>query len=363
VALAAHARGAGVEAQAPRLELDLGAARIEYDTLAALDAPSLSALAEWQRPSLFARVSSSATSFQNAGWTLQGRGTLGGWTAPFGSLSPLRLELGGTAGAARHSSGFESLLGRADTRIHVRGRSVGAWAGASLALAKSTFDADAVAGFLPSLGAWAETGAIRATVSYTHTRLSGDTYPEANVSLTLGRGPLDLAVYGGLRRSPFGGRDLDEQWVGASAAFWIGAHAALVVAGGDYASDVLQGLPGGRYVSVGLRLTPRRSRPIPASADAPIVYTPEAARSGVAFRIDGARRVEAAGDWNGWQPEPLARDASGRWLMPAALAPGVYRFNLRVDGERWIVPESVPSIDDGFGGRVGLLIISAPATP
>jgi hypothetical protein len=28
-----------------------------------------------------------------------------------------------------------------------------------------------------------------------------------------------------------------------------------------------------------------------------------------------------------------------------------------VDGERWVVPDSVPSVDDGFGGRVGLLIV------
>ncbi len=28
------------------------------------------------------------------------------------------------------------------------------------------------------------------------------------------------------------------------------------------------------------------------------------------------------------------------------------------DGERWVVPEDVPSVDDGFGGRVGLLIVA-----
>jgi hypothetical protein len=77
----------------------------------------------------------------------------------------------------------------------------------------------------------------------------------------------------------------------------------------------------------------------------------------VGFRVEDVSRVEVAGDWNGWVAEPLVR-SGGRWVMPAPLAPGVYRFNLRVDGERWIVPEEVPSIDDGFGGRVGLLIIS-----
>jgi hypothetical protein len=68
--------------------------------------------------------------------------------------------------------------------------------------------------------------------------------------------------------------------------------------------------------------------------------------------------VEIAGDWNGWQPAPISRDGSGRWMVPAHLEPGVYRFNLRVDGARWIVPEGVAQIEDGFGDRVGLLIIS-----
>jgi hypothetical protein len=217
-----------------------------------------------------------------------------------------------------------------------------------------------VSGFVPTVGAWAETGALRATLSYQHTRVSGETYPEAHLALAFSRGPADLDVYGGLRWSSFDGDGLDERWAGASAAFWVSANAAVVVSGGQYSSDVLQGLPGGDFVSIGLRLTPRRSRPIPVLAAAPIVYTPEAASAGVAFRVDAGNGVEVAGDWNGWQPEPLQRDASGRWVMPATLTPGVYRFNLRVDGERWVVPDEVPSVDDGFGGRVGILIIAAP---
>ncbi|MEX2473249.1 MAG: glycogen-binding domain-containing protein, partial [Gemmatimonadota bacterium] len=63
------------------------------------------------------------------------------------------------------------------------------------------------------------------------------------------------------------------------------------------------------------------------------------------------------GDWNDWTPEPLRQDAEGRWTLPAGLSPGIYRFNLRVDGMRWIVPDGVPVADDGFGGEVGILIV------
>ena len=347
-------------AQAPRWEMDFNATRIEYDTMAALNAPSISTLAEWQRPSLFGRLSGSVTGFESAGWSAQGRADLAGRLSPFGVLNPVQLELAGTAGGSRHSSGFNSLIARAGARLHVGRRSVGGWAGASLASARNSFDTAFVTGVVPSAGIWAQSGPIRATLSYLHTRISGETYPEADLTVSLSQGPIDLTVYGGLRRSPFEGLGLDESWAGATAAIWVHPRAALVFSGGRYSSDVWQGLPGGKFVSLGFRLTRRRARPIPISMRAPIVYTPEAARVGsIGFEVDGARQVEIAGDWNGWELVPLSQDRTGRWIVPAGLAPGAYRFNLRVDGERWIVPEGVPQIDDGYGGRVGLLLISS----
>jgi hypothetical protein len=351
-----------LHAQSPRLELDLSGTRIAYDTLAALTAPSLAALTEWQRPSLFARLSGSVTGLEDSGWSLQGRGDLAGWLAPFGSGSGTRLELGGALGGGRHSSGFDSFLARTDARLHLRRRAggvgVGAWLGASLATARNSFDSAAVMGLVPQVGAWVQGRSVRATLGYLHSVVSGDAYPEANLALTLTRGSLDLTLYGGARASPYGTAALDERWAGATAAYWLTRNAAVVVSGGRYASDVLQNLPGGEFVSVGLRLTPRRSRPIPITATAPIVYTTEqATRGDISFAIDGASRVEIAGDWNGWIREPLSRDPAGRWVVPPGLPPGVHRFNLRVDGERWVVPDGVPAVDDGFGGRVGLLIV------
>jgi hypothetical protein len=351
-----------VGAQSPRFEVDLTGTRITYDTLAPLNAPSVTALGEWLRPSLFARASGGVTRLQGSGWSVQGRGDFAGWLSPFGSASSTRLELGAAAGAGRHSSGFDSFLARAETRLHVRGRAVGAWAGAALATARNSFDSASVTGVVPNLGAWTQSGSLRATLSYQHTVLSGDSYPEANLALTLTRGQADLTLYGGARASPYGDAALDERWAGAAAAYWVTPNAAVLVSGGRYASDVLQNLPGGDFLSVGLRLTPRRVRPIPITASAPIVYSSDqAVRGAIGFEVEGASRVEIAGDWNGWTAEPLGRDSAGRWTIPPGLAPGVYRFNLRVDGERWIVPADVPSVDDGFGGRVGLLIVSSPS--
>jgi hypothetical protein len=112
-------------------------------------------------------------------------------------------------------------------------------------------------------------------------------------------------------------------------------------------------------VTVGVRYTPRRSRPVPPEVPFPLVYSRDRADAGgIGFDVPEAREVSIAGDWNDWTPVPLARDGAGRWVLPAGVPPGVYRFNLLVDGDRWTVPDGVPQIDDGFGGTVGLLVIS-----
>jgi hypothetical protein len=339
-------------AQAPHLELDLSASRIQYDTLQGLDGPSASLLSEWQRPTLFARLAGSVTGFEDAGWSAQARGSVAGWLSPLGGLSPMRMELGGGGGVSRHSEGFGTVNGRLEGRLHWVGRRAGAWAGASWAAAENSFDIGAVSGVMPAVGLWLQSSSVRGMVGYEHARISGRTYPETSAVVTISEGPVDLTVYGGLR----GGEEL---WGGATGVYWLTDHAAVVLAGGSYASDVLQGLPGGDVLTVGLRLTPRRVRPIPPTVLAPIVYSADESRDGaIGFEVEGADRVEIAGDWNGWRPVPLVRGDSGRWVLATPLEPGTYRFNLLVDGERWMVPESVPTIEDGFGGTVGLLVIS-----
>jgi hypothetical protein len=44
-------------------------------------------------------------------------------------------------------------------------------------------------------------------------------------------------------------------------------------------------------------------------------------------------------------------------MVTLALAPGTYRFNIRVDGGAWVVPVGVTRLADEFGGTVGLLTV------
>jgi hypothetical protein len=352
------AGAASIEAQV-RWVVDGSASRIRYDSINALNAPTLGSRLEWRRPSTFARITGSVTGFEGAGWSMQSRGDAAGWFSPLTNSRLLRVELSGSGAASRHSSDFHALSARGDVRLHVAGPALGAWAGAGATVAKNSFDSLAVDGIVPSVGVWGMTGPLRVTVSYAHARIEGEDYPEGGLLASLSAGSLDVDAWAGVRRYPFDAPDRTETWIGATAAWWFSDRIAVVASGGQYATDVLQGLPGGDFVSLGVRITARRVRPVPRRFVMPMVVAGEGsdART-LSFRLPDATRVEIAGDFNGWQPEPLTRDESGAWIFTPPREPGVYRFNVRVDGERWTVPEDFPQVDDGFGDKVGLLIVA-----
>src|SRR5688500_19040673 len=52
----------------------------------------------------------------------------------------------------------------------------------------------------------------------------------------------------------------------------------------------------------------------------------------------GARVVQAAGDFNGWNPSetPLEPTADGAWTVTLPLEPGRYEYQFVVDGAQWI---------------------------
>jgi len=64
-----------------------------------------------------------------------------------------------------------------------------------------------------------------------------------------------------------------------------------------------------------------------------------------------------AGDFNGWEPQPMWR-AGDYWAFTAALPPGVYNYAFVDADGRWFVPDSVPGRrDDGMGGHVAVLVV------
>jgi hypothetical protein len=66
--------------------------------------------------------------------------------------------------------------------------------------------------------------------------------------------------------------------------------------------------------------------------------------------------VELRSDATGWQSVELVR-RDDHWEARIALAAGTHRVMLRVDDGEWTVPGNLPTVDDDFGGRVGLLVV------
>jgi len=78
----------------------------------------------------------------------------------------------------------------------------------------------------------------------------------------------------------------------------------------------------------------------------------------------GAQTVQAAGDFNGWNPArtPLEQVSSGAWTVTIPLEPGRYEYMFVVDGQQWIADPFAPEQnDDGFGSRNAVLDVRPPA--
>lgn len=77
----------------------------------------------------------------------------------------------------------------------------------------------------------------------------------------------------------------------------------------------------------------------------------------------GARTVQVAGDFNGWNPAraPLEQTANGAWTVMLPLEPGRYEYQFVVDGDEWIAdPFAAEQSDDGFGSRNAVLEVRSP---
>src|SRR5262245_50065584 len=80
----------------------------------------------------------------------------------------------------------------------------------------------------------------------------------------------------------------------------------------------------------------------------------------------GARTVEAAGDFNGWNPErtPLEQVSNGAWMTTIPLEPGRYEYMFVVDRQQWIAdPFALEQSEDGFGSHNAVLEVRAPLEP
>ena len=357
-------------AQSIESTLDVGGAALRYaDTLNA-SAVTITprVLAGWGRA--IAEASGTYSQFGSGGRSTQGvlSGSLFTPTA-----RGLVAELAALAGGSSHNDGTRTGLLLGNGRLHLmRARGelfLGAGGG------RTWVGGGARSMLLGEVGASTTFRQVAATLTVSPTAVADSIdYTDGQLSLSLTRDKLDLSAVLGTRLgdklTSLGGTA--RSWGSLSAVVWMRPRLALAASGGTYPIDPTQGFPGGRFVSVGVRLTTGRNSQSSSVTPLPAVLPPgeEApAASGFAAVRDSAgalwlrvnapraRLVEVSGDFTNWEPVAMSPTSGGWWAVTLPISPGKYQMNLRLDGGTWIAPPGLLAMRDEFGGTVGLLVV------
>ena len=172
-----------------------------------------------------------------------------------------------------------------------------------------------------------------------------------------------LAFRGSLGSRFLAASEPNETWGKAEATFAVAPDIALVAAGGTHPSSIAYGVSRARFAQLGVRIAPSTLlRPrLPASvrptAAAFDVANGERGLRTLRVRIPDARTVELSGDFTNWKPISLTSTGGDRWEATIAIAPGMHRVAIRVNGEEWTPPPGVSAVPDEFQGTVGVIVI------
>lgn len=358
VALAAS----DISAQRIQSTLDVGGVGIQYaDTLSGFAAtltPSL--VADWGNR--VANLSGTYSQF-GADWSLQGQAS--------GSVfAPLRLfvgELAGFAGGSTHRDGSRTGELMLNVRLHAQQRLTEWFIG--VGVGTTSFADETQTLLLAESGV--SFGIPQGDATFTLTPAAiGDSirYADGQFAISQQRRNVDFGAVAGVRfgdqLTSLGGTA--RVWGNVSATRWVSSRAALVLSGGTYPIDPTQGYPGGRFISLAVRLAhPHRTAPSSSLRDSvemeatAVRFQVEKSGDLVTFKVLSplARNVELAADFTDWDPLQMAPAGDGWWVATRALKSGKYQLNLRMNGGKWVVPPGLLAMLDEFGGSVGLLVV------
>jgi hypothetical protein len=286
------------------------------------------------------------------------------------------IELAGLAGGSSHSDGTRTGEGLLNARLHLGPSSREFFAGLGGGRA---WDGGAWRSvILGEIGASIDVGPGAALFTISPATVNDSLkYTDTQASLSWKRDRFDLGAVLGFR---VGDRVTTtssnaRSWGSVTAIAWMTSNLGLAASGGTYPIDPTQGFPGGRFISLAIRIATNSAKGQPAitsgieddgrSALLPATVTEfssqRASSDSVIIRVvaRGARSVETTGDFNSWVPLLLAPDTrtADSWRVTLPMPSGKYQMNIRIDGGPWIVPPGVLSMLDEFGGSVGLLVV------
>lgn len=275
---------------------------------------------------------------------------------------------GGSLTTYGEGSGSGQLLGGA--RLHFARRAAGAWVGAGAGSVKDPIGWRSTS--VAEIGGWLQLPRTVAQAVVLPVRIAGGIrYTDAEATVRFDNSRVELTAVAGLRSAIAGYDESTTAWASVNAVSWISSALGITAGVGSYPTDPGQDFPAARYVSLGVRYSPRSvRRPVSVlSADvlgataraAPPAMTVTSGSAGprtISYRVPGARRVEIMGDFTDWTPVQMSpSQPSGSWAISVPITSGVHQVNVRIDGGAWTVPEGLTAIRDEFGGSVGILLI------
>jgi hypothetical protein len=255
-------------------------------------------------------------------------------------------------------------------RVHFLDLERGMWAGGGFA---RTFDGEAWrTTLLGDIGGWIRRGGTVVSASLHPQQLqNGDLMSDAGA--TIEKTIRGVSLSGTLGARVGQASRVDVGWVSVGATFPINRRLLATAAIGNYPADLLQQLPGARFISLSVRLPSRTTfqrrdddrvvatAQLPVATDGVIfgITTADSVKGGrvVRVRAPASERVEMMADFTDWEPIPLVRTPAGMWEANVDIPPGQHRINVRLDGGDWVVPTNVARVTDEFGGVVGLILV------
>ena len=367
--LAASLGVAGVARAQLRTTVDVGGASIRYNDSVRVTATTVAPTLRLDNGPLSAIAFGSFSALAGA-WSSQGSLAASMLSPAFGVG---RIEAAATGGGTLHQDGTRTGRYLGQLRLHASAPTRGLWLGGS-------------AGEAWNGAAWRRhvEGDVTAWMRRNDVTLlgtlrpvaTGDSvrYTDATAMIRRDAARVELAVSGGFRSGAPSSDESRHGWASVSAAWWLAPQVALAADAGSYPADYAQGFSDGTYLSLALRIAPRRrawtrERVIPATdpvatrtagsrSTARVEVVPlEAGRYMVRVNAPLARRVEVMGDFTEWSATTLTRSANGSWTMVARITPGLRQMTVRIDGGAWSVPVGASAEVDEYGAPVGVIIV------
>jgi len=339
----------------------VGTGVVRYAGGSSFSALTISPAAQRLSPWMYIGVGGSLSLLEAGVWASQGRADV--WTALTRRTTGTQPAVSVSLAASTRSDGVTAgsataLIEAVRTLTATKGDG-----GAALGAGSVTGVIEGVTGVgalrLRARGWWQFTGfPAQLSLSVEGTRFLGAWYTDVGGGVTVDRHRIIGSLWASGRLSKTYG---STGAASASLQYFVSPAIAVEASGGNYLRDPFQGLPRAGFFAGGIRfyssrraLTAPVARPLQPALQ-PLVAEHRGDTAVVRFRMAGARSVAIAGNWNAWTPAPLRGLGDDIWEAALRLAPGVYYFNLVVDGNEWVVPGGVATIPDGMGGLLAVL--------